>query len=174
TGNTSAHYVESDVEFSRDVWQHFAFTVVGPDDVRVFVNGTKKTGDPPSATDYREDLYDFFTLGGWKTSGEFNFVVGKLSYAAAWNKALSDAEVAALQTSPPDAVAVSDLLSYWRLQNNGEDSVGAADLSAIGTGSLTWDSDEPNLAGGSTLIFTDRSQRVRGYQAADLARLQLR
>lgn len=116
-------------------WFHSCIVVAGVADRRLFTDGAKVT----STTDIGNPGSGEFNLGRYTGSvpAGLEWFAGDLAEAAAWNIALSDADVAALNLGiSPLFVRPDALTSYWPLLGQGSpepDFRGKKALTATGT-----------------------------------------
>ena len=117
--------------YSADVWNHVCGISASSTDHRVFLNGGSKgtdaTNTTPNAPTYTE-------VGALSSAGSSPFD-GDICEVAAWNVALSDAEVAILALGySPLFVQPANLIAYWPIigRNDPEqDLIGGLGLSDV-------------------------------------------
>lgn len=129
-----------------------AIGTIASDVSRTFwLNGQKET-DTTDAGTFSAN-YDNVTVGGLRRTTVSDYFNGKIHSAAVWNKALSDAEVAALNAGVPlGAVARADLVGHWSdLGATLVGEVGGTLVDVIGT--TTVDTDAPALNTGIRKVY---------------------
>ena len=134
-----------------DKWQLVVGTVASDVSRTTWFNGQKETQTTDSGTFTAN--YDNVTLGALRRTTVSDYYEGKIHSAAIWNKALSDAEVAALNAGVPlGAVARADLVGHWSdLGATLVGEVGGTLVDVIGT--TTVDTDAPALNTGIRKVY---------------------
>lgn len=116
---------------SSGAWQHFA-AVFASDTSRIsYLNGTASTTE---TTNISDPTPDFTSIGALERASVIQYFDGDICEAAAWNVALSSAEIAILSDGyAPFMVRPDALVGYWPLVRNLEDPYGGFTMSATGT-----------------------------------------
>lgn len=117
-----------------------------------YVNGGNKAVDTADAGTFTAN-YDNITVGALRRSTVSNYFGGKIHSVAVWNKALSDAEVAALWAGGKlGSVARSSLVGYW--PDLGTTLVGEVGGTLVDiAGTTTVDADAPTMASGLRKVY---------------------
>lgn len=129
-----------------------AIGTIASDVSRTFwLNGKKETSTTDAGTFTAN--YDNVTIGGLRRTTVSDYYDGKIHSAAIWNRALTDAEVAALNAGLPlGAVGRADLVGHWSdLGASLVGEVGGTLVDVIGT--TTVDGDAPPLNTGVRKVY---------------------
>lgn len=109
---TTTFETDTPVSLAADEWQLVVGVVVSDVSYSVYNNSEKQTQTTDAGTFVAN--YDNVTIGALRRSTLSNYFNGKIHSAAIWNKALTDAEVAALQVGAKlGSVARSNLVGLW-------------------------------------------------------------
>jgi hypothetical protein len=132
-------------------WHHICAVMTSPGSRAVYIDGGSKGTDTVSKTPAGVDRV---SLGRQGDSSPGNYFEGSMTYAAIWNAALTDAEVASLPFVEPPFIRPESLVFY-------DDMVGDADNDIVGGLHLTpfngptVDSDGPGIISQSSpRLFT--------------------
>ena len=127
--------------FSTGSWIHIVAVLASSTSRTGYVQGSgatenTQTNDP--------DSLDRFAIGCRYSSQVAKFCDGKVAEVAIWSYALGSSDVTSLYNSgsgtPATNVQSGSLVSYWKLIDDANDSVGSNNLSANGT--VGWDSGD--------------------------------
>lgn len=109
-------------------------------------------------------VLDRFCVGAYLQSGSATgYIRGEIAHVAVWEYLPTAGEAAELLTKAPNLVGWGSPLAYWPLLADESDSIGANDLTLIGSPSVT--SDGPSISltpgGGGTPGFLRGVMRAR-------------
>lgn len=122
-------------------WHHSAFVEAGSQDHRVYIDGGSKGLDV--INDEAPLLANIMTIGALAYNGGYlQYFTGKIAQVAIWGIALSDEEIRQISNGvDPTTIRSGDLIAYWELEDNADDSIGVLNLTLVG--SPSFDSDVP-------------------------------
>lgn len=150
--------------YSAGAWQHVCAVFTSSTARAVYLNGASKGTNTTSATP--ASLASTMIGGVWYTATKLQNLAGRIADAAAWNVALSDAEVEAMALGlrTADQIRPSALLAHWPLgglrpDNDRDQWAKAYDLTATGSpGSADhprlWYSSAPQIMQASAAAAT--------------------
>ncbi len=138
TYNTSWCNADSTTGYTTGTWLHVLGVFASATSRAVYLNGGNKGTNTTSQTAAGDDL----VVGAYKRGAESGFFDGKICHLAIWDIALGDSDATALAAgTAPNEVQSSDLIHWLPLISDGDDDVGSANLTLVG--SPTFDSDTP-------------------------------
>jgi hypothetical protein len=110
-GPTAA--AKTGVAYAINTWQHACGVWAADNDRRVYLNGGNKATNGTSSPGHTPNRT---SLGRNGDSTPSSYLSGRLAWAAIWNVALTDAEVAALAAGArPPSIRPGNLVSFWSL-----------------------------------------------------------
>jgi hypothetical protein len=130
-GNVQRQAVTA-VTITLNTWQHVAGVWAGAADRTAYVNGGNAVQSTASVT---QNAFDDCGIGIRFTSVPAEPTSGAIAEAAAWNVALTAAEIAILAAGfSPLFVRPASLVAYWPLiRDEDQDRVGGYDMTAFNT-----------------------------------------
>jgi hypothetical protein len=127
--------------YSAATWTHCGGVFTAPGNRSAFLNGGSKGTNTTSQSVAGTNL----GIGAYKITVPALFFDGKLAYIGIWDIALSDANMVTLAGGAnPTTVEPDHLVHLYTLFANGNDSVGTAHLTLVGTPSFDG-SDDPEV-----------------------------
>jgi hypothetical protein len=140
-GASNLYFTPTTTTYAVRNWNHAVGVWAGDQDRRVYLNGGGKATD--TVNSYTPSNFDRTVLGYYADSTPVAPFYGRLSHAALWNVALSDAQVLWLAKGrhgdgrhvlPPD-VRPDALVAYWPLDGSDKDfgKFRAYDMAAVNT-----------------------------------------
>jgi hypothetical protein len=146
-----------------DTWVCIIGVWVSDTDRRIYIENSSNVGTN-TEDDSSSALVDYIAVGG-STHSNFQQLDGLLAEVAIFDKALSTAEIDALQTAsetgpPPNSVAPTDCIGYWPMkidQSTHADQSGNGGPTLTVQSSAPWSSDHPTIVTGTinTRTLTD-------------------
>jgi|DEB0MinimDraft_6_1074348.scaffolds.fasta_scaffold00693_13 hypothetical protein len=135
--------------FNNDAWNHVVFTFDTSGSSRLvecYVNGSEIAGTDSTSNNTKASLsgVDFGDIAlGSQTfnAGSNTFDAGELDEISCYDKKLSSSEVTAIYNSgvPTDESSRSNLVGYWRLEDDGTDSSSNSNTLTISGATFTTD-----------------------------------
>lgn len=142
-------YRVSSGTLSTGTWTHVAVTHSGGT-IKLFINGTEDSGSSGDIGSYTamHNSTGTVRLGGYQNGSQYTN--GKLDELAVWDEALTSSEITAMASSPIDLTTNSgnyssrdNLVAFWRLENNANDSSGNGHNGTVSS-SPTYSTDTPS------------------------------
>lgn len=131
-------------------WHHAVFVTASATSRFVYLDGVKSTENTSSRTPTAASITAFYIGAASANTPNLEFF-GNIAYAAVWNIAISDANVASLYNSGagalPTGVASGNLIAYWPLTSNTNpepDDQASFDITTSGSSQLpSFSTDNP-------------------------------
>jgi hypothetical protein len=168
----STQTASTSTSYTAATWHHACGVWASDTSRAAYLNGGGKGTNATSRTFNSGAGMDSVTIGCAGHSTPDNFTDGRIAYAAIWNVALSDAEVALLAGGDhPLAVQGAAVVAYWRLTGTDSpelDTEGSLPWNLTLTGTTAGADDptvDPPPGGAATSFPPIRRRPLRGLYA---------